>query len=145
MINRVPGLVQRDADYFDTWTPTWQTAGTQPVLGNGSISAYYAFDGHALTFALTLTAGSTTTFGTSGWEFTLPSGFTAVGLFQPVAAKAVDASAGLEYAMVGTVGASGAVVGAFTYGTTATTGTAPFTWADGDSLVVCGSVLMGDG
>jgi hypothetical protein len=57
---------------WQAYTPTWTAAGTAPSLGNGTLTGAYTQIGKTVHFRLKFVAGSTTTFGTSGWRFTLP-------------------------------------------------------------------------
>lgn len=50
----------------------WTSTGTQPAIGNGLVAARYDREGSLLTFRFTLQAGSTTTYGTGNYVFTLP-------------------------------------------------------------------------
>jgi hypothetical protein len=54
-----------------TYTPTW-TASVNPAIGNGSLSGRYMKIGKMVFVWLNMTAGSTTTFGTGAWHFSLP-------------------------------------------------------------------------
>lgn len=56
-----------------TWTPTWGvSSGTAPTLGNGTLTGRYITLGD-LTFAtITQLMGSTTTYGSGTWTWTLP-------------------------------------------------------------------------
>ena len=55
---------------------TWTASTTNPVLGNGTLLASYDVIDGVVHYNLTLTAGSTTTFGTGDWLFALPALFT---------------------------------------------------------------------
>jgi len=57
---------------WTSYTPTWGAYGTAPSLGNGTFTAQYIQIGKLVTVQIRFVAGSTTTFGTSGWTFTLP-------------------------------------------------------------------------
>lgn len=63
---------------WGSYSPTWTTAGTAPVLGNGVTSGYYKREGGRGTVWARLDAGSTSTFGTGGMRLSLPSGWSAV-------------------------------------------------------------------
>lgn len=54
------------------YTPIWGSTGTQPSIGNGSIVGNYTQVGNMVTAEIVLTMGSTTTFGTGSYSFTLP-------------------------------------------------------------------------
>lgn len=58
---------------FGTWSPTWTSAGTAPVLNNGTLVAAYAQIQKLVFYHIKLTAGTTTTFGSANaWTFSLP-------------------------------------------------------------------------
>lgn len=60
---------------FSAWTPytpTWTAATSNPVLGNGTIVARYMKWGRTCTVAVEQTMGSTTTYGSGQWSWTLP-------------------------------------------------------------------------
>ena len=54
------------------YTPVWSTTGTQPVLGNGTIYGRYALLGRMVFLYIELTMGTTTTYGTGTFNFSLP-------------------------------------------------------------------------
>lgn len=54
------------------YTPTWTCVGTAPAIGNGTLSGSYYRKGQFMFFNIQLTAGTTTTFGTGGFTFTVP-------------------------------------------------------------------------
>lgn len=54
------------------YTPTWTSTGTAPSIGNGTLSGRHQQIGKTVTFAFNMTAGSTTTFGTGSYRFSLP-------------------------------------------------------------------------
>lgn len=51
-----------------TFTPTWTSSGTQPTIGNGSITGRYKRDGDMVDVTVYIQPGSTTTFGTGGYS-----------------------------------------------------------------------------
>ncbi len=130
----------------DDYTPTWSTTGSpQPSIGNGTLAATWYRDGVFMVGTIEFEAGSTTTFGTSLWLFSLPSGYT------------IDTDAlPSNYAQYRTVVGSGSVIdisgnyyeiSAKFYDTTkinlspdgaaaAISSSVPFTWATGDRLSV---------
>lgn len=77
---------------FTAYTPTWGATGTAPALGNGTITGRHLQIGKHVYVHIELTAGSTTTFGTGTWTFTLP--FTASAFLATGTAAAFDTSAG---------------------------------------------------
>jgi hypothetical protein len=57
-----------------TWvafTPAWESDGTDPAIGNGSLVGRYCVIGKRMDVVITMTAGSTTTFGTGAWYFVM--------------------------------------------------------------------------
>jgi hypothetical protein len=54
------------------YTVTWGASGTAPVIGNGTLTGRVAVSEGIANCSITLTAGSTTTFGTGQWSFSLP-------------------------------------------------------------------------
>jgi hypothetical protein len=126
---------------WNGYTPTWAAAGTQPAIGNGTLTGRWKRVGNTVDFRILLIAGSTTTFGTGTWTWTLPNGWSVVdyaGPGEPVGSALVrDNSPVTRYPMhVYTNTAStlaiifydGAIVGQ----------TYPWTWANGDSLILKG-------
>lgn len=65
------------------WTSylvSWTSTGTTPVLGNGTLVGYYAKVGRLVTAKIALSSGSSTTFGTGNYSFTLPFTAAATGV-----------------------------------------------------------------
>jgi len=54
------------------YTPAWTASVSNPVLGNGTISGYYFLIGNLCTAFVTLTTGTTTTYGSGTYYFSLP-------------------------------------------------------------------------
>lgn len=65
------------ASTWTLYTPSWISSGTQPVLGNGTFFGYYRKVGKTVDVCFSLTFGSTSTFGTGAYSFSLPVGVTA--------------------------------------------------------------------
>lgn len=68
------GSVSNHLVYEQDFTPTWGADGTAPALGNGTLTGRAIRRGKTIRAQIKLTAGSTTTFGTGGWYFQMPSG-----------------------------------------------------------------------
>ena len=127
-----------------TWTPTWSATGTAVSLGDGTVTGHYILDGDLLHFTVVLTAGSTTTYGTGAWGFTLPSEFVSIAVGQVVQAVAIDDSTAAERGLTFRVGASSSSVfpGTFT-STPALVGTGvPIAWAVSDTLTISGTIQL---
>jgi hypothetical protein len=78
-------------DAWTTYTPTW-TASTNPAIGNGTLTGKYIKVGRTCTVVIKLTMGSTTTYGSGGYAFSVPftsaSGVDYVGTARLVAVNA---------------------------------------------------------
>lgn len=129
---------------WDTYTPTWTAATTNPTLGNGSIAGRYRQVGKTVDVLILLTWGSTTTGGAGNWSISLPvAPKTGIGSTLHVAANRGSAS---NNAFVGfTSVLSATSTGTLWYANTSTagdwnaaTGAAPGGWATGHTLRVFG-------
>lgn len=115
------------------YTPVW-TGGAGIALGNGSLVGKWRQVGKTVNVKIKLTIGTTTTFGSTVWSFSLPA-----------TAKEASADAGVLYILDnGTANRSGIVLLNTTttlFGvTSADTDVGPTTpqaWANGDALVAC--------
>jgi transcription elongation factor len=56
----------------ESFTPTWSSTGTAPVLNNGTLTGRYFRFNKLVIAQISWTAGSTTTFGTGSYRFSLP-------------------------------------------------------------------------
>jgi hypothetical protein len=54
------------------YTPTWTTSGTAPAIGDGTLNGAWRREGELVHVNIRFEAGSTTTFGTGLFEFSLP-------------------------------------------------------------------------
>lgn len=57
---------------LQSFTPVWTSSGTAPVIGNGSASGSFTRIGNVVQFAIAVVFGSTSTFGTGEFYFSLP-------------------------------------------------------------------------
>lgn len=57
---------------YTTYTPAWTSSGTAPALGNASNTGRYIQMGKFVMFEMLLQFGSTSTFGTGTYYFSLP-------------------------------------------------------------------------
>ena len=61
------------ADPWVTYTPAWTSTGTAPAIGNGTIVGASITTGpKTIDFRILITMGSTTTYGTGSYRFSLP-------------------------------------------------------------------------
>lgn len=124
---------------WQAYTPTWACAsGTNPAIGNGTISARYTIIGKTVSVSLRLVAGSTTTFGTGPWTFSVPvAGRTSFQLSVGGSITVFDSSAGAAWIGAPWVNEGESAVrmlvpvGGSNAGANVNFGT-PFTWAVGD-------------
>lgn len=123
-----------------SYTPVWSAVTTQPVLGNGTLTGNYFQAGKLVHVRIVLNPGSTTTFGTGLYRLSLPVTPKVNGL---LSACCEDLSSGTRWAgqaRIITASATGdnmrIVVAPNTGGVTEA---APFTWANGDLLILSGS------
>jgi hypothetical protein len=132
----------RVPEVWTAYTPLWTGSTTNPVIGNGTLAGRYALIGKTVHFIVFTLTGSTTTYGSGYWIWTLP-----------LAVSAVPASGrwGTHFT-VGILNASGTgSAPAMTYGLTATTvyavssvaglvgPTIPITFNAGCSLAIRGT------
>lgn len=69
--------------FFGAWTPytpAWTASTTNPVLGNGTITGRYMKLGRIVFCNINLTTGSTTTYGSGDYGFSLPATAAAAGI-----------------------------------------------------------------
>lgn len=69
---KVPGA-------WTSYTPSWTASTTNPSLGNGTIVGRYQKIGRFVAFHVNLITGSTTTYGSGTYNFSLPSAVANVG------------------------------------------------------------------
>lgn len=124
-------------NYQSAYTPVWSTTGTAPVLGDGTLTGSYTLSGKSCTVELTFTAGSTTTFGTGQFMFTLPFP-EAAGTPERANGIARLSDTGTAFYVGVTEASSGSAQFVIYSNATANLvqSNSPFTWASGDSLRV---------
>jgi len=57
---------------WQSYTVSWTAATTNPAIGNGTLTGRYIVIGKLCTYVLGLVMGSTTTYGSGNWAFSLP-------------------------------------------------------------------------
>lgn len=57
---------------WQSYTPAWTAATTNPVLGNGTITGRYMKHGRTCHISIRLVTGSTTTYGSGNYLFSVP-------------------------------------------------------------------------
>lgn len=119
---------------WTSYSPAWTATGTAPAIGNGTITGKYFRVGTRITAQIKVNFGSSTTFGTGNYRFSLPLTCVAsdnlLGIAMGTDAAVANYFAGT--AIVTTTTLAVLVSGAATqWGQLV-----PFTWASGDSLVI---------
>jgi hypothetical protein len=124
---------------WTTYTPVWSAASTAVSLGNGTCVGTYRKVGQTVDVRVTLTMGSTTTFGTSFYRLSLPY---APKLDSIIPVYCDDNSGSVRWAghariIAATTGGDNMRM-VVTAGGAGVTNTSPFTWAQSDVLVMSG-------
>ena len=131
----VEGIVGTDLGKWQAYTPTWTAATTNPAIGNGTLAGRYVQLGKTVMGNIYLAPGSTTTFGSGNWAFSLP---------KTSASSSVNYMGSWIARDIGTNNFSGQILlyntidffarnGAANYNLSSTV---PFTWANGDYLSI---------
>jgi len=55
-----------------TYTPVWTGSGSNPAIGDGTLTGRYVLIGKLVSVWIAMTAGGSTTFGAGTWSFSLP-------------------------------------------------------------------------
>jgi hypothetical protein len=83
-----------------TYTPAWTAVTTNPVLGNGTLTGRYVQIGKWVHLSIDLVMGSTTTYGSGSYSFSLPvNARTSSRIGVP--GMLTDSSAGARYMLYG--------------------------------------------
>ena len=91
---------------WTSYTPLWTSSGTAPALGNGTIVGYYAKAGRLVTAKIAMEGGSTTTFGTGSYSFSLPFTAAVTGIAANNFAHTgtwATANSGVAYYVIGAI------------------------------------------
>lgn len=115
-----------------TYVPTWTSAGTQPVLGNGTLEGAHIISGGRVTATVRVAFGTTTTAGTGAYSFLAPiAADTRVWMGS---AGVADAGTNLRTGC-SQISASGTQIQGFIDSDTVVIGGAnPIVWANGDAI-----------
>lgn len=124
---------------FATFTTTWTGASGNPAIGNGTKTSSYLQIGKLVFLRINLNMGSTTTYGTGQWTFSLPvaaaAGTGAAGGYSNGHLEVFDSSAG-SYS-IGLAAMTTSVCAGIFSGTTGVLGSAiPIAWATGDVVAI---------
>lgn len=132
---------------WHSYTPGWTSDGTQPTLGNGTLTGEYRLiDSLTMQVQLQWVRGSTGTNGTGTYQFGLPSGYAArSGPPQTVSARLLDSGtahlAGIGYLDPGSTGFYAMIADNTQTGRNMIFQTGyPITLATGDQLNIAGVI-----
>lgn len=118
------------AGSWTSYTPAWTSSGTAPVLGNGTAVGRYMQVGKLAVVNIEVTFGSTSTFGTGPWFFSLPLADASVGFSAHGSAFLQDAGVTF-YEAVSRLEAGGQKMSLWKNNAFVSAG-APFVWGSGD-------------
>lgn len=131
---------------INSYTPTWSSVGTPPVLNDGTLTGNYTRTPSGLIwFNIHLVMGASTTYGTGAWTFTPPVAARDNRIL--VWAIGRDVSVGPRYSgftegdlVAGLITITPPIAG-YTPGTVSFRFDTPFVWAAGDYLHIEGTYL----
>lgn len=119
-----------------SYTPVWAATGTQPSIGDGTLNGRYVLRGKMCLVDIHLLMGSTTTYGSGNWSFTIPFAAASAGVDFLGEYVCTDVS-GNRYTRTAVLVGGGTAL-AYSLGNNDAnlylTPTYPFTWAAGDIL-----------
>jgi hypothetical protein len=129
----------------DTWTsynPSWTATVSNPSIGTGTLTGRYMQVGSLVWVFIKMTAGSTTTFGSGLWRFSLPV-TPAVDALLPSTVS--DNSTSFRYPAMTRIILSSTTGDNMRIhvdgGYSGVSSTAPFTWANGDFIIIAGHYM----
>jgi len=138
---QVGGIVNTDLGKWQSHTVSWTAATTNPAIGNGTLVGRYIVIGKLCTYVLGLVMGSTTTYGSGNWAFSLPvNAVNTAGInFYGVAHLRKVGTANYERIAQISPSLSTSVINLFTDPTPGSNSanlstSVPFTWGKGDAL-----------
>lgn len=118
-----------------TYTPSLVSSGTQPTLGNSTLTGRYREWDKTLDVMISLQIGSSFSAGTGTYEFTLPIGFTALSHRRTIGSAYVfDTSVPAHYSGVSVLKSNGTNILSFLNTTQLAASAGPITWAAGDEI-----------
>lgn len=131
------GIVSTGLGAWTAYTPAWASSGTQPAIGNGSLSGAYFKVGRLVHWRIQMTVGSTSTFGTGTYTWTFPSPVCNLPGALGGQMTIFDASAPARFNRH-VINLTGTTFSAMTEAAAQVAATVPMTWANGDSLQATG-------
>ena len=128
------------AGAFTTYVPVWSSSGTQPAIGNGTITGRYLQIGKLVYFIVSVTMGGPTPSGTGSYFISVPADISASAPRPTVAVQAFDSSASQTF-IGGAIKQTTTTIDPVTLASPVVSfaPTVPFTWATTDTLVLSGT------
>lgn len=129
---------------WTSYTMTWASSGTQPAIGNGTKQGAYVVIGKTCFFRINVLMGSTTTYGTGTYTFSLPftaKTLTGTSTLPAWAGSAMCIDSGTAYTLgILSVTSAATTCGVLQHATGSGfwSNTIPQTWANGDYLALEG-------
>lgn len=118
------------------YTVTWSASGVAPAIGNGTLTGFYYLRGRQVSIGIYLSPGSTTTFGTGTYSFSLPlTALTSGSIAQAISGRILDTGTA-HFVATGIIATSTTVQVVTSGGLVGQT--IPMTWAIGDVLEING-------
>lgn len=126
-------LIDHEQGPYRAYTPVWGSTATAPAIGNGQLTGSYYVGGRTVTAKILQAMGSTSTYGTGGYSWTLPIPAD-VGNETSIAAVT---DSGTGYQAFVTVGGGATVITGQPIGLSApVSATIPITWAVNDAIAM---------
>lgn len=122
---------------FRTYVPEWTAFTTNPTIGNGTILGRWREFGDLVWVWVSITMGTTTTFGSGFYSVGLPHRSSALGV-QAIPAQLGSGTDTRRYALSGNVQPSSLQIVRFNWAGGALTGATPVTIAATDTLNIEG-------
>lgn len=72
-LNKISGDLSVLGGPMTSYTSTWASSGTQPAIGNGSITSAAVLTNKMVDFRIAVVFGTSTTFGTGSYTLSLPA------------------------------------------------------------------------
>lgn len=140
-------LVSSGASWSTSSSVGWTSSGvSQPSLGNGTAQAGFQQNGSTIDWYMQLVFGSTTTFGSGAWSFTLPGPGTGGDTPSAVGNASIGSSVFPVFSLKGP--SFPANLWPYAYSGSAwetLSASLPGTWGAGDSFYIGGSYPLGEG
>lgn len=129
----------REISDVQTYSPVWASTGTQPAIGDGTLSGIFFRVGRLIWFGVTMIIGTTTTFGTGVYTWTMPVTSIAMTTSRPTFAAFAQQSTGVPFACIARASNTTTFRGIHAKADAFVGATVPFTWATaGDFFIASG-------